>query len=352
MSRRFLQLTSRTPGAVAIILVMDESADGLTALLHDLTNVSNWKTGRMALAKFADIDEGIVARLSETSAEIMPHGGRRVVQRLIAWLAQHDAKAVDEDVPADLHLFPEAADDCERAMLERLGMAASPLAIDLLLDQPRRWRELENADGIMTADDRGRSMRLNRLLHPPTVVLVGRPNVGKSTLSNALLGRAMSITMDQPGTTRDYTSGLIDMGGLVVNWHDTPGLRRSGDAVETRAIDAARAIIMRTDLVIAMGDPVEGWPDLQRSADLWVMNKIDRFPSVFQSAERSRIESNLEDLINSFEDGSDRDHPVRISAETGLGLEKLVAAVRNRLVPPGDLLNQRPWIFKPDKSTK
>jgi GTP1/Obg family GTP-binding protein len=120
-------------------------------------------------------------------------------------------------------LYPEASDRFEALMLAALARAQSPLAIDLLLDQPRRWRRIRRARRQLSEEDLARSTRLNRLIEPPVAVLAGQPNVGKSTLSNALLGRAMSIAYDMPGTTRDYTAGWIDLAGLVVSWHDTPG---------------------------------------------------------------------------------------------------------------------------------
>src|SRR5204863_1903126 len=101
------------------------------------------------------------------------------------------------------------------------------------------------------------------------------PNVGKSTLSNALLGRSMSITLDMPGTTRDYIAGRIDLAGLVVNWHDTPGMHESRDPIERKAIALARKLLDRADLLISMADVQTGWADLPRQPDLQVMNKID-----------------------------------------------------------------------------
>jgi len=309
--------------------VMDDDCDGLTSLLQELTGNANWPIGRMRLANLAGIDHGLVARLSGTTVQLMPHGGLRVVQRLISWLVERGAEVADSQNSRVIReVFPEAADVSEAALLQRLSHAASPLAIDLLLDQPRRWREFMSAGKQFGPDDRERSKRLNRLIDPPIVVLAGRPNVGKSTLSNALFGRAMSIAMDQPGTTRDYTVGLIDLAGLTVQWHDTPGLRVTDDPIETQAIDVARRLIERADVLIAIRDPATDWPVLPRNADLWVLSKADSQP----------IQPNSADVC------TDADHPVLISALTGFGLAELVIAVRDRLVPPDDLSHPNPWL--------
>jgi small GTP-binding protein len=247
-----------------------------------------------------------------------------VVQRLLARLRELGVAGSDgEDLALPSRaLYPEAADDIEALTLLALSRATSPLAVDLLLDQPRRRRAFTEA---VTASDQARSQRLNRLITPPLVALVGAPNVGKSTLTNALHGRAVSITADLAGTTRDYTAARIDLGGLVVDWHDTPGVRASDDAIEQRAIALARRLLHRADLIIAMRDPEHDWPalaDLPRPADLLVMNKVD-------AARR----------------GARPEGALLVSALRGEGLELLVATVRDRLVQPADLANPRPWLF-------
>ena len=71
------------------------------------------------------------------------------------------------------------------------------------------------------------------------MVLVGAPNAGKSSLSNALLGRDASIVSPEAGTTRDAVSARIDLAGLVVEWFDLPGVRETEDCIEREAIGLA-----------------------------------------------------------------------------------------------------------------
>jgi tRNA modification GTPase len=151
--------------------------------------------------------------------------------------------------------------------------------------------------------------------------LAGPPNVGKSTLSNALVGRSMSIAVDMPGTTRDYTAARIELAGLVVNWHDTPGLRKTGDAIEAKAIDLARRLMAHADLLIAVTDTEHDWPILPREPDVRLASKADL-------AGRG-------------------DADVSISALTGDGVSELVRLVRDRLLPPDDCIaaRERPWLF-------
>jgi tRNA modification GTPase len=263
------------------------------------------------------VDEGIVVRIAPDLAQVMPHGGLRVLQRLRNLLVDLGAAPVAVDDLPPLALYPDASDRFEALMLSALARAASPLAIDLLLDQPRRWR----AGATLDDADRARSRRLCRLLDPPMVVVAGAPNVGKSTLANALHGRSISIALDEAGTTRDYTVGRIDLGGLVVDWHDTPGLRRPDDAIEADAIDLAAHLLERADLLIALADAAHDWPELPRPPDLRVAARCDMAPR---------------------DDGD-----AQVSAITGTGLEDLVAMVRDRLVRPEEIAHPGPWLFDP-----
>ena len=329
---RLILATPNRPGAIAILQLVGH----VEPILQLLTGVDDWRIGRARLAPFSDIDEGIAVRLTDDIAQLMPHGGPRIVQRLTQRLSE---LGVDFSGAAEVdttEVYPEATDTYEALALAAVARAASPLAIDLLLDQPRRWRNLPHppsqgggrgvGQNSLSNEDIARSHRLNRLIDPPLVAIVGAPNVGKSTLSNALLGRSMSITADLPGTTRDYTSGRIELAGLVVDWHDTPGLRATDDPIERKAIDLARSLSERADLLIALNDHEHDWPTLPRDPDLRVLNKIDLFPSL------PGREAGGEDLIS-------------ISALQQTGLAQLVTTVRDQLIPPADLQHPGPWLF-------
>lgn len=311
-------LTPAQPGAIAIIQLAGPP-DALDAALAQLTAGHDFPAGSMRLTRFIDddgeIDTGLIARLDRLIVHLMPHGGLRVVQRLLTRCVE---VGISIQRPADLpprELFPEAADDYEALMLVALSRAQSPAALDLLLDQPRRWR----SNPTLTADDRARSHRLSRLIDPPLVVLAGPANVGKSTLSNRLLGWTMSIAVDQPGTTRDYTAGMIELLDVVVHWHDTPGLRETDDPIEREAIELARKLMQRADLLIAMTDHEHDWPVLPRASDLRVACKCD-------IARRDDADFNISNV-------------------TGAAIPALVSAVRDMLVPPADREHPGPWLF-------
>jgi len=325
---RITLTTAGAPGAVAIVQLHGMDA---ARVLRQITAASDWPIGRVRHIRFADIDDGVAVVLHEGLAQVMPHGGPRVVQRIIERLLA--LGCVYEPVMCGRDLYPEAGSDLEADMLVAIARASSPAAIELLLHQPLAWRaSLERKQEVIGgAEIIARSRVLDRLLDPPSVVVVGRPNVGKSTLTNRVLGRAASIVAGQPGTTRDWVAGLAELpGGVAVRWMDTPGLRDSNDPVEQRAIEMANQVTRAADVLIVMRDPVLDWPQahaLPRGADVWVMNKADTMASGLNAG-----------------DGSDAQSPLRISAETGAGIDELMLHVLRRLDLDA-ITSEHPWAF-------
>jgi len=93
-----------------------------------------------------------------------------------------------------------------------------------------------------------------RLRDGVRVVLAGPPNVGKSTLLNALVGRQAAITTPLPGTTRDLIEVPVQMGGIPFILVDSAGIRSTDDSIETIGIEQARRAIAAADLVLWLGD--------------------------------------------------------------------------------------------------
>jgi len=329
---RVVVTTAPNPGAIGLVQVLGPTA---ADLLRKLTGIDDWPTQRLKLADFDGIDQGIAVLFRNDWAQLMPHGGPYVMRKLLDRLIELGA-SYGPDPPAR-QLYPEADSECEAQMLALLARAASPVAIDLLLAQPRLWRNWLDQPDEDAADIIARSDRLDMLIDPPAAVVLGRPNVGKSTLTNRMLGRAASIVADLPGTTRDWVAGLAELGppatAVAVRWLDTPGLRDSDDCVEQSAIELARIAIKQADVLVAMRDPETPWPDaehLPRPADIWVVNKIDQPP---------------EDLGL-----GDREAPLSISALYGSGIADLERLVLGRLAL-NDLGAESLWAFSPTLRT-
>jgi tRNA modification GTPase len=86
------------------------------------------------------------------------------------------------------------------------------------------------------------------------VALVGRPNVGKSSLLNALVGWDRAIVTDLPGTTRDVVEASVDMHGIPIRLLDTAGLRIAADEVETLGVQRAQSVAIGADIVVMVLD--------------------------------------------------------------------------------------------------
>lgn len=148
----------------------------------------------------------------------------------------------DEDVPVDV--TPEVT-----ALLE--GVAA-----DLLRE----------TDGVKIAE---------RIRDGFEVAIIGAPNVGKSTLLNALAGREAAITSEYAGTTRDVIEVRMDLGGLPVTLLDTAGLRETHDHVEGIGIELARKRAEHADLRVFLAEQSNTLDFEMRTGDIRLIPKAD-----------------------------------------------------------------------------
>ncbi len=161
------------------------------------------------------------------------------------------------------------------------------------------------------------------------VVIIGEPNVGKSTLLNRLAGREAAIVTEIPGTTRDVLMEDILLDGLPLRIIDTAGLRETDDPVELEGIRRARAELDTASLVLWIADRAS------RGAETQLIIKT---PPVI---EKNRPENvpvikvwNKIDLVN--EAAGMRDEEWFISAKTGAGVEVLRDSLKSRLGYHGD----------------
>lgn len=157
------------------------------------------------------------------------------------------------------------------------------------------------------------------------VAIVGRPNVGKSSLFNALLGSDRAIVTEIAGTTRDQIHEKFTIENIPVSLIDTAGLRETTDTVEKIGVERSRRTMADVDLVIAMLDVSEKESDdvqivnsVEGTQHLVVLNKIDKVTSAI-------VEEFSEKLI----DGVSAEAPVLVplSAKTGEGLDSLRRAI-------------------------
>src|SRR5581483_4799027 len=107
-----------------------------------------------------------------------------------------------------------------------------------------------------------------------SVALTGPPNVGKSSIFNALLNFERSIVSDVPGTTRDYVEAFIEVEGFRVKLIDTAGIRETGESIEARGITLGANAATRADISLRVTDPTDRAPRTQ-SGNVLLHNKKD-----------------------------------------------------------------------------
>lgn len=139
------------------------------------------------------------------------------------------------------------------------------------------------------------------------VAIVGAPNAGKSSLLNALAGRDVAIVTEIAGTTRDVLSVDLDLGGYLVRFFDTAGIRETEDIVEKEGIRRAQTVAERADLVL-----------LLRSADQ-IDNLIEHLPEVpiWSVWSKADLDQPLNDTVSD----------IVISTKTGDGIDHLKLAI-------------------------
>lgn len=161
--------------------------------------------------------------------------------------------------------------------------------------------------------------------HGLTAVIVGRPNVGKSSLLNALAMEEKAIVSPQAGTTRDIVESRIMLGDIPVQIKDTAGWRLPGDDIEAQGIAKARAALDTADLVMLVLDGSESL----KKEDLELMDLFGATATVVVIVNKSDLPRmlNVDDLPASVNGGL----TVHLSATTGDGLNKLGAGVAGTL---------------------
>ena len=171
----------------------------------------------------------------------------------------------------------------------------------------------------------GRGARLLR--EGASIVLAGRPNVGKSSLMNALLNQERAIVTDIPGTTRDVLTERVCIGGVMAELSDTAGQRDTEDPIERIGVDRAKKAMESADVVLIVLDAAapldESDGELLKSADgrcIVCLNKRDLAPAV------------TVEQIHGMTDAA----ILEMSAESGQGVPELIDEIARRISVSGE----------------
>ena len=281
-------------------------------------------------------EDVVVARTDETGFVIHGHGGAAAIARTARILSQLGAEESDVD---HWRIHQNVSEE-NRKILSTLEQAPTYRTASILLDQfngaGRRTQERIaqlHADGkevqAQALEKRFYETKTiaRHLLVPWRVVFIGRPNVGKSSLLNAILGFQRSIVNAQQGTTRDLVQAQTTIDGWLFEFVDAAGIRETTDELELEGVNRAKSAISEADLVMRLFDDADSMTTIERA----------------RTKESFRIDVPTIDVMNKCDlaSASQTDQSVlRVSAVDGSGIEELLQTIVQTLIPnppqPGD----------------
>lgn len=180
--------------------------------------------------------------------------------------------------------------------------------------------------GIISAplEEMERSFEHGRIVHSGlSLAIVGRPNVGKSSLFNRLAQRERAIVTAMPGTTRDLVTETVAIGGIPLHLMDTAGLREAADEAESMGIQKSREALAEADLVLVVLDA----STMPRADERELIATLERRPAL--------VVWNKSDLEMGQEYECLPVASLRTSALRGEGIDELRAAILNLVRTPG-----------------
>ncbi len=366
-------------GAVGIVRLSGPGSYAVGAKLfvpHSGRCVTRLPAGRIVYGRVTDGDELVDEALlltfraphsytGEDVLELQTHGGPAVLRRVLELCTRYGARLAQPgeftlraylsgrldlvQAEAVLDLVNAQSDSARRsaalglskALTEQLDLIQSDVTgvygnLQAVFDYPDEGvpeaefieplgRAVSRIDKLLATAKAGRIAQRGARL-----ALIGKPNAGKSSLLNALLGYGRSLVSDVPGTTRDYLEAPIDILGVPVTAVDTAGIRDTGDAIEASGVELAKSIARNADLSLLLLDtstPLEP-EDLALTAEI--------------APERLLVLASKTDLSAVWEPQTYGIAMLNVSATTGEGLETLRQMVRERLI--GDAGGTELWL--------
>jgi len=333
-----------------------------------LSGITISRTGQLLDRAVVTRYDGPHSYTGENLVELMTHGGTVVAATIIAALIEAGARQAAPgeftrravlngkmditQAEAVVDLIDARSRHAQRVALHQLDGSLSRrveqlrndlLEIEALLaydidfpeedDGPIPSSKIVHAcDQILVSlDALSRTASIGELVRDGSVVvLAGAPNVGKSSLFNAILGQARAIVTDVPGTTRDALESVIDIDGWAVRLVDTAGLRATEDRVERLGIEMSERYLDRAALVLACGDNSAALAEVHALVKRRTEAPIITVHTKSDLAEDPNGDSGL------VSDGyhsptAERLSARRVSAVTGAGLDELLQDITRQL---------------------
>lgn len=343
------RLTAPIPAALATIAVAGPDA---RRIVQSCT-ASTWrsrKTGasgfsRIALVRWPVLDgmvseEVVVCQVNDKTVELHCHGGIAVSNAILENLQRAGCQIVDQMIWAnrcdashtsnwlsvlsnavDRLLIEVTSDRCLGILLDqKAGALASRLQS---IVQLAHSQQLESARQLISELLKWQSIG-NHLTQPWSVVLAGPPNVGKSSLMNAMSGKPQAIVHAEAGTTRDWIDIDIEIDGWSVRLTDTAGIHPAARGIEGEGVVRAKERILSADLVVIVVDITVGWT-LEHQSIVEFCQQAHRSPKILIAFNKWDLDSTANMRLSPDENS------VCCSARSGV--EPLLEAILKALVP-------------------
>lgn len=306
------RLSAPGRSAIAVIAVRGQLAalDEPTSLFQSANQspLVSAPVGAIRFGRWGDYgEELVVCRTSESSLEITCHGGEAAVTKVLSDVASRGFEILSR------------TELCESTHAALLPYAKTQRTAEILVHQASGvWNEFQRSASETELAQANKWAEFGRhLTEPWKVALCGRPNVGKSSLMNAIAGFTRSIVSETAGTTRDLVTLETAIEGWPVRITDTAGVRETQDPIESEGVARTLAAIQMADLVVVLLDgsqPLQAEDrqllSLPTKRRLVVLNKSDLPQKVTQTQ-----------------------NCLEISASTEAGIAELLSAIATTLVP-------------------
>lgn len=356
--------TSQGVGAIAIIRVSGDNAINIVNKIFkgkDLTKVKSHTINYgHIMDKDQEIDEVLVSVMkapktftAEDTVEINTHGGISPTNKTLELLLENGCRLAEPgeftkraflngridllEAEAVMDMINSKTEKQRKMAINQIGGKVSDLInslrsdmvqiisnINVNIDYPEYDDVDIITDNILIPKITNLKQRIEKILKESIngkiikdgikTSIIGRPNVGKSSLLNALLEEDKAIVTDIAGTTRDIVEGQVVINGIILNMIDTAGIRETEDLVESIGVEKSKKMIDKSDLIFLMlnnneqltADIKEIFEKIKDKNYIVIINKID-------------LEKKLD--INSLD--IDKDKIIKLSITENRGLEEL-----------------------------
>lgn len=223
-------------------------------------------------------------------------------------------KNIRAEIIHEIAFIESALDDPEHISIEGYGKKLNHIIIDLS----------EQIEELLHSSENGALLK-----EGINTVIIGKPNAGKSSLMNVLVGKERAIVTDIAGTTRDVLEEQINLDGITLNVIDTAGIRDTMDVVEKIGVDKAKEYLLKADLIIYVVDSSTGLDEndreilklLENRKAIILLNKSDLVSVV--------SEEDLNEVLINQVSGSHEVYPIiPVSAREQTGMKELKEAIK------------------------